>query len=252
MTTDLYDSRVASHFFPEIDVAGFSHLDGTVLFYSFVAALIRKEHHVLEFGAGRGEHILDDPVPYRRELTNLKGKVARVVGFDVDPIVKTNPFITEAVVGEPGARLPFADGEFDLIVSRYVLEHIGDPEFVAGELMRVLKPGGYFCAVTPNKNGYVAMAARMVPNRHHARVMSEVQPGRQEADVFPTRYKMNTLSDLRRLFGKYGKVTVYRRSGEPAYFFGSKLLYALFLFIHRITPAPFATSLQIFVRKNLR
>jgi SAM-dependent methyltransferase len=250
MIAKLYNSSVAAHFFPEINVAGFSHADGSIAFYNQVAALLESHHTLLEFGAGRGEHVSDDPVTHRAQLSNFKGRVKRVVGFDVDPAVMDNPYVDSAVVGSPSGDLPFADGEFDLIVSRYVFEHVEHAERVASELMRVLKPGGTLCALTPNKHGYVALVARLIPNKLHADVVAKVQPGRLSVDVFPTRYRMNTLSDLRRLFGPFGDVIVYRMSSEPAYYFGSKLVYAMFLFLHRVLPASLSTALHIFVRKR--
>ncbi len=39
-------------------------------------------------------------------------------------------------------RLPFADAEFDLVVSHEVFEHIADVPSAADEIKRVLKPGG--------------------------------------------------------------------------------------------------------------
>jgi SAM-dependent methyltransferase len=42
-------------------------------------------------------------------------------------------------------RMPFADGEFDLVFSQGLLEHFPDPEPFWREMRRVLKPGG--CAV---------------------------------------------------------------------------------------------------------
>lgn len=250
MTANLYNSSVSSYFFPEINVAGFSHVDGSIVFYNQVAALVEPHHTLLEFGAGRGEHISDDPVAHRARLSNFKGRVKRVVGFDVDPVVRDNPFVDEAVVGSPSGELPFADNMFDIIVSRYVFEHVAEAERVARELMRVLKPGGTLCALTPNKHGYVAIVARIVPNKLHADVVAKVQPGRLSADVFPTCYRMNTLGDIRRLFRPFGEVMVYRMSSEPAYYFGSKMVYALFLFLHRLLPASLSTALHIFVRKR--
>ena len=38
--------------------------------------------------------------------------------------------------------LPFADGEFDLVVSSISLHHWDHPESAVGELARVLRPGG--------------------------------------------------------------------------------------------------------------
>jgi uncharacterized protein YbaR (Trm112 family) len=39
-------------------------------------------------------------------------------------------------------RLPFADASFDAVVSFNTFEHLAEPERAAGEILRVLKPGG--------------------------------------------------------------------------------------------------------------
>jgi ubiquinone/menaquinone biosynthesis C-methylase UbiE len=40
------------------------------------------------------------------------------------------------------AALPFMDGSFDVVVSRYALHHFEDPAVQVGEMRRVLRPGG--------------------------------------------------------------------------------------------------------------
>ena len=49
-----------------------------------------------------------------------------------------------------GPRLPFADAEFDRVVVVDMLEHVGDDRAFAGELARVLKPGGRLVVNTPH------------------------------------------------------------------------------------------------------
>jgi len=39
-------------------------------------------------------------------------------------------------------QLPFADGSFDAVVANFLIPHVGRPERVAAELVRVLRPGG--------------------------------------------------------------------------------------------------------------
>lgn len=39
-------------------------------------------------------------------------------------------------------RLPFTNGEFNLVMAAHMLEHLPEPTRALGELMRVLKPGG--------------------------------------------------------------------------------------------------------------
>jgi 2-polyprenyl-3-methyl-5-hydroxy-6-metoxy-1,4-benzoquinol methylase len=44
----------------------------------------------------------------------------------------------------------FPDASFDLVCSRHVLEHLGDPDDGLSEILRVTRPGGYIAHVTPN------------------------------------------------------------------------------------------------------
>lgn len=41
-----------------------------------------------------------------------------------------------------GEKLPFPDGEFDIALSLWTLNHVRDPAACVGEMARVLKPGG--------------------------------------------------------------------------------------------------------------
>ena len=48
-------------------------------------------------------------------------------------------------------ELPFADGEFDLVVAAWMLYHVPDLDRGLGELARVLRPGGRLVAVTNSR-----------------------------------------------------------------------------------------------------
>ncbi len=239
-----------ARFYPEARLSGFSRVDGTVGMYTQVAALMRPTDIVLEFGAGRGGNISGDPSPYRRWLQTLPGRCARLVGCDIDPVVRENPFLDEAVVIAPGEALPFPDASFDLIVSSNVFEHVDDAKLVAAELLRILKPGGTLCANTPNRLGYVALIAALVRNKFHAAVLRRVQPHRLSIDVFPTLYRMNTRGAIKRLFGHAGEVVTYNHSAEPAYHFDTRWVYRLFMLIHKLLPDALATTMYIYVRKH--
>ena len=149
-----------------------------------------------------------------------------------------------------GGRLPFDDGEFDLVIADYVFEHVGDEVHqTVAELLRVTKDGGWIAARTPHKWGSTGLGARIIPNRFHVALLRRLQPGRKAEDVFPTRYRMNTRRRLRSLFAGH-EVTAYGHSSEPAYFGRSRLGWSMASVLGRLTPQGLAPTLMIFVRKR--
>lgn len=237
-------------FFPEGNIGGFSQVDPGVALFNQINAILRSTDRVLDFGAGRGEHILDDEIEYRRHLFNLRGRCAHVEGCDVDDAVLTNPFVDHAEVLEAGRPFPYADDSFDIIYSRFVYEHIADPEFVARELVRIVKPGGVIAALTVNRAGYIALAATAVPNRLHVRALRYIQPKRKSVDVFPTTYRLNTAKALQRAFGSGVELYTVHASGEPAYHFGYPILYRFSKFMHKHLPDRLQPLLLVYVRKR--
>jgi SAM-dependent methyltransferase len=236
--------------YPEVRAGGFSHVDGTVEFYQRVNALLAPEMVVVDFGAGRGL-FLDDDVAYRRELHRLRGKVACVIGLDVDRAVLDNPSVDRAEIVEEGQPLPLDDSSVDMVVSDWTFEHVNDSEWAALELDRVLRHGGWICARTPNRWGYVGIGARLVPNRHHVALLRRFQPQKAAHDTFPTSYTMNSHSDLRRLFPveQYEHCT-YAQNSEPGYFGASLPAWRLARMAFRLTPSRFDAFLHVFLRKH--
>jgi SAM-dependent methyltransferase len=236
---------------PEKAVDNFSAIDGTVMFYSFVHACCAKinARTVLDYGAGRGMFWYEDPSEYRKTLRDLRTTGAKVTACDIDEAVAGHPCSHNQVRIVPLTTLPFADNSFDVIVSENTFEHIQDAEFVAQELLRILRPGGFICARTPNRWGYLRLLSGIIPNKLHARVLSRVQPNRKPIDVFPTVYRMNSPSQVRRLFPNC-EVYPYYTVGEPTYFFGSPLIYAAFKVIHALMPSQLAPALSFFIRKT--
>ncbi len=246
----MQSDELKQRFYPEANIGGLTHIDGAVSFYGQLAAILRPSDTVLDFGAGRGQPLLDDNIEHRRRLCTFRGRCRHVDGCDVDPVVLENPFIDEAKVIPVGDRLPYEDDRFDIIASRYVFEHIANPQFVASELMRVVKPGGVIAAMTPNKWGYIGIAARMVPNRYHVGVLSRSQPHRKPEDVFPTKYNLNTPRALRRAFGEGADVFITKRAPEPAYHFGRPWVFRSFKAIDKHTPDSLLPILDVYVRKH--
>lgn len=238
--------------YPEYDFGQFTEVDGTIRFYARVNAVLEPDDAVLDVGCGRGWRD-NDTRRYHRDLIRLVDRCAHVLGIDVDPGAAANPFVSEFRLIEDPARWPVDDASVDVVVSDYVLEHVEDPDGFFGEVVRVLKPGGTFCARTPNKNGYVGIASRLIPNRHHARVVGRVQISREAEDVFPTFYRANTVRDLRRLLHRHGmQGVVLRAESEPNYFRFSRVLYRVGAALSPLIPPPLRNGLMVFARTATR
>jgi len=121
--------------------------------------------HVLDLGCGTG---------YGSAI--LAQAADSVVGVDVseDAIREARAHHTSAnlsfqTVGDIERQpLPFEDGSFDAITSFHVIEHLSDTGLYLREAKRVLKPGGRFIAVTPNRVGRL-FAWQRPWNRFHVR-----------------------------------------------------------------------------------
>jgi SAM-dependent methyltransferase len=243
--------KLEQRVFQEVNVSGFAHIDQEVAFFTQVAALIKPDHVMLDFGAGRGEFHYDEPVRYRRMLQEFRGRVAHVDGCDIDAAVLDNPTLDCAKLFSSGEPLPYEDNRFDIVISRYVFEHIVDPRSVARELLRVTKPGGWICALTPNKFGYVALGARLMPSWLYQRLLLRLQPHRRPEDAFPTVYRLNRPCDVERYFSHEAEVFHYTTSGVPSYHFGNMAMFRFFLLVHRFLPAALDVSLAFFIHKRL-
>lgn len=234
--------------YPEYDFGQFTDVDGTVRFYSRVNAIVEPGDIVLDVGCGRGGRD-NDPCRFHRDLIRVADRCERVIGIDVDPAAAANPFVSDFRLIDDTNRWPVDSASVDVVVSDYVLEHVEDPDTFFREVVRVLRPGGTFCARTPNKNGYVGLLSRLIPNRHHARIVERVQVTREAEDVFPTYYRANTASALKALFRRHGMTgVVLRAEGEPNYLRFSPTLYRIGAALAPAIPPPLRNGLTVFAR----
>jgi SAM-dependent methyltransferase len=243
--------EILSSYYPEVNISGYTSCDGTVEFYARINSLVDSSMTVLDFGAGRAAWNEDDPCSYRKSLRNMKGKVKKVVGCDVDDAIHLNNSIDEKIVIEIGKTLPFEDESFDLIVCDYTFEHVANPDEVAGEFYRILKNGGWVCARTPNKYSYISVLTRIIKNSHHTNILKYAQPDRKEIDVFPTTFKLNSIRDISKHFDKtqFDNLT-YRYEAEPSYYFNNRYMFVLMMLVNKLLPSLFKSNLFIFLRKK--
>lgn len=102
-----------------------------------------RQGRILELGAGTARFLR----AIRRQIPALEGHAC-----DMDPwgLRQAKGFDTGlAVLQADLTALPYRDGSFPTVVVFDVLEHLVEPELAAGEIARVLRPGGLFHALVP-------------------------------------------------------------------------------------------------------
>ena len=227
--------RYKEMFYPEARFGGFTDIDGTIAFFNRINSLLEPSFTVLDVGCGRGAYA-HDPIPFRRNLRTLKGKVSTVIGIDVDQVAQNNPLLDEFHLIKKD-QWPIESDSIDLVVCDHVLEHIDNPDLFFSEAGRTLKDAGLLCIRTPNRWSYIGIAARLVPNKYHFNVTSVVQEGRKDEDIFPTLYKCNSLRKIKHMLKKYGfEGVVYGYEAEPSYLSFSKIAYGLGVLHQRFVP----------------
>ncbi|MFX0136538.1 MAG: class I SAM-dependent methyltransferase [Candidatus Hodarchaeota archaeon] len=130
---------------------------------------IHRDSVILDFGCGRGDLVREF---IDLEYSNIYGCDIALNTVDKEEIDETcakskyvifeNDFFSEAKANKlirqielSPYRLPFQDGQFDLIISNQVFEHVLDYTAVLNEIKRVLKPGGFCLNFFPSKYRFI-------------------------------------------------------------------------------------------------
>jgi SAM-dependent methyltransferase len=120
-----------------------------------------------------------------------------LIGMDVDSALDDHPLLTYKVRGL-GTTMPFRDGSFDLISANMVVEHLDDPAVFLSEVRRILRPDGRFIFHTTNFANWIIVLAYFFPEGIKQRIIWHLEKRRAE-DVFPTRYRINTNGEIRKV-----------------------------------------------------
>jgi SAM-dependent methyltransferase len=101
----------------------------------------------LDAGCGDGRHLaaLAAELPARRAGVDLSERILETARARVDADFRQGSL----------EALPFADGEFDLVLCTQVIEHVPAAGRGAAELARVLRPGGTLVISTDNARNLV-------------------------------------------------------------------------------------------------
>lgn len=117
------------------------NFESNVLFLK-KAKVLKKGQKILEIGSGNGAMV-----------SYLKKEGFNITGTEINKkyIAFAKKQFGVKLLPSKGESLPFKDKSFDVVLSFDVFEHIPDSNTHLQEVRRVLKDGGIYAFVTPNK-----------------------------------------------------------------------------------------------------
>ncbi|MCA9375338.1 class I SAM-dependent methyltransferase [Candidatus Dojkabacteria bacterium] len=176
----------------------------------------KQEITILEAGAGHSS-----------ALSNVFRRVDKVIGIDLDKeALDKNEYLDEKLVADL-TDIPLGDKSVDLITCAWVLEHIEKPSAFAREVGRVLRPGGYFVFIAPNRNSIYALITRIIPMSLHS-FFTETLYKRQKGDTYKTFYRMNTEAKIDRFLFPNGMRKVKFLYNDDQKYLGFSIFTKLF------------------------
>jgi len=193
----------------------------------------------------QGQRLLDAGCGRYLKFCKTFSEGAWVVGTDLGSELETNNRNAPYGVQSDLSYLPFGSDNFDMVISRSVVEHLEDPPQVFREFFRVLRPGGKVVLITPNKWDYVSIIAALTPYSFHRSLVGKIFQV-PEDDVFPTKYRANTIPAIRKAFRSAGftELELDTINHYPAYLMFSPLLFRLGVLYERLTSLRALRSLR--------
>jgi ubiquinone/menaquinone biosynthesis C-methylase UbiE len=190
----------ATEAMPPIPVTGEKWATHSEAYAALISEHLKPSGRWLD--AGTGARILEDDLD---GLENwLVQQCSMTIGMDVQVSKHLN--IRTLVAGSI-YDLPFANSSLDLVTCNVVMEHLGEPEKALAEVARVLVRGGAFVVNTPNLWNYGVLAnavlSKIMPEQMRLK-MVHASDTREPEDIFPVRYRANTLRRLKSLFAASG------------------------------------------------
>lgn len=113
---------------------------------------------------GGGTAALDAGCGRASALEPFRGRIGRLVGADIHPLVAPLPHLDEFVIADVcGPSSAFPDASFDVVLSSFTIEHFADPPAALANMRRWLRPGGVLVATTVNRRHPFVWAYLAVP-----------------------------------------------------------------------------------------
>jgi SAM-dependent methyltransferase len=164
---------------------------------TFALAIERAVHEVRATATGPVT-VMDAGCGHRSPLLAVRNRIDRLVGVDIhepsEPLAYLDEFACVDLCTPDDAT--FAPATFDLVVSRFALEHMADPAAAFANLARWIRPGGVLLASTVNRRHPFVRAYLAAPDPIRRRLQPMVKAS--AADAHPLVGACNDPDTIRR------------------------------------------------------
>jgi len=173
---------------------------------------------ILDVGAGRTPFLSPDKRPAG----------CTYVGLDVSrsELESSAPgSYDEFVVGSVCQAIEQLEGQFDVVISWQLLEHVKPLDDALANIRSYLRPGGQFLGQLSGAFSYFALAGRVLPTRAVGAIVRVAQR-RDPITVFPAYYHHCWAGAIERIMSDWTSAEVIPRWFGDAYLTRSRMLLA--------------------------
>ena len=159
---------------------------------------------------------------------------SHIIAVDISASeLEKNRDVADRKVADVTREIPVPDNSSDIVSSRYVLEHLKGVDRFAREAYRVLKPGGVFITLFPNKYAPFSVINRLLPVSVARRVAYALKEQAAEFGIFPAYYEHCSPKAFRQLLESQGFTSVdvrvaYSQSSYFNFFLPLALMFLLY------------------------
>ena len=195
-------------------------------FHQRIDAAMTPGMRILDVGSGR--------LPCR--TPDARPRDCHYVGLDISATeleTAAPGSYDECVVADiAGPRDEHLVGQFDLVVSFQVLEHVRPIDVALRNMHAYLRPGGRIVAQMSGTFAPFSLLGKVMPQRPKVWLLSTLLD-REPAEIFPAHYDRCYASALRRMTEDWGDVDIVPLHRGASYLHFSKMLRAGYLVYER-------------------
>ncbi|MFA5933073.1 MAG: methyltransferase domain-containing protein [Microgenomates group bacterium] len=156
----------------------------------------QKNQVIVDLGGGRSS-------PFVKYL-NKKLKNQLIVVDEDESELEKNISANKTLVADINKPLPLKPQSVDLVVSRYVLEHLeGVPNFIINS-KKILKDGGYSINLFSCKFAIFSILNQLIPSKLAKILLNNLIPGSQHIRGFKTNYNYCFYDSIINIYLKNG------------------------------------------------